>query len=515
MSGSSRVRVAAVACALLIAFGAVVLWVSDGLAIDAESQLRDQLRRTMSRAHELDLVVRPAQAASRHNASRYLAQVDSLIAHAASGDERNALERVRACMDRGACADGVDAAVLQAKTVYSRPLGLARQALERARHRAQIWRTVGGAALVIGAVLLFGFAWWGRTSPIAVPSDKVQPDERAAESVRGDGDIALSRSPSESPGDDADRASDERPTTRRKRAISFSDVVSAEMEETLRSRLEQLYQAKKRARENERFAAFGEIAAGLSHGLKTPLACVRAAAQVAQAKIGFEHPASENLDDIIDQVDGLVEQIVRFLATMGGGAPALERIRAREIVRALDEHYQRRPGAGGVAWTCVVDERVDDVMAEPELIQMALRNLIDNAYSVAPKGTEVNLSVSPCAAPARAGLDENEPSEALRDAVWIEFAVRDHGPGMPRDVITKERVTSTRPGGSGLGLAIARRIAARHGGRLALDGEVAQGTLARLVLPPVTPEDTPQRTGDDFSQESGERAHQVNTAGKS
>lgn len=258
------------------------------------------------------------------------------------------------------------------------------------------------------------------------------------------------------------------------------------LEQTLRDRLEQLYEVRKRSRENARFAAFGEVAAGLSHGLKTPLACVRAATQVAQAKICEDHAAQKNLDDVIDEVDGLVDQINRFLKTMGSGDPELEVLDPIQLFAPIDERYRSGPADAKVSWGMDISETVHGIYAASELIEMALRNLIDNAFEASGSGAQVRLIVRHCAAPARVGIDAERPTEGLLRRDWVEIAVLDQGPGIAPTIASKEHVVSTRAGGSGLGIAIARRIAARLGGTLELvPREDEQGTRASFILPPV------------------------------
>ena len=256
------------------------------------------------------------------------------------------------------------------------------------------------------------------------------------------------------------------------------------MEKALRERLEQLYDERQRARENARFASYGEIAAGLSHGLKTPLASVRAIAQLVQAKLEPDHVAQDHLDDILDQVDELVDQINRFLETMGSGEPARTRVTAKELIAPLELRYAAGAPERQIGFTSSIDDDVPDMMADSELVEMALRNLVDNALFFARGGTEVTVAVSRCPPPDAVGLDRRPPPESLQDLEWIELAVIDTGRGIPRDIAEGKEGESSRPGGSGLGVAIARRIAARHGGTLIIDAVPDEGTCARFILPP-------------------------------
>jgi signal transduction histidine kinase len=263
----------------------------------------------------------------------------------------------------------------------------------------------------------------------------------------------------------------------RSHSVEKSAPERALVEQTLRQRLEELYAARLRAWQSDRFAAAGEIAAGLSHGLKTPLASIRAAAQLAQAKLGEGHSAARQLEDIIDETDSLTEQVRRFLSRSGSGAPLPSPVRPAQLLEVLEREYGARAAGSGIQWRTEAAEGIPDMFVDPGLLEMACRNLVENALAAAPRGSSVTVLARSAEPPARAGLDETPPGPGR----WIEIAVRDEGPGIPAQVGAGAALNSQKPGGSGLGVAIARRIVARHGGVVLF--EYGAGTTARVLLP--------------------------------
>ncbi len=412
---------------LLSAFLAVA-WVRPAThaADTAAARVLSASQTAMTRAQRLD------RALLLDGESRLVA-LQRLRSSAVDPKAKHALEALLACVESH-CGDK-ESMALALKGELANSVGLARQHLSERIERRNLSMSMLLGILALGAIAMIGVYLRPQRHP-----------------------------PSVAPLDDAD---------------------SRAIEATLRTRLEQLYDARKRGRENARFAAFGEVAAGLSHGLKTPLACVRAATQVAQAKLADDHAAQANLDSVIDEVDDLVHQINRFLRTMGGGEPVLEELESEAVVTRLDERYCNGIENKRVGWMALVDDGVPTTNGETELVEMALRNLIDNAFQASPAGTQVRLHVRSCRAPARVGIDADAPPESLLDRRWLEFAVLDQGSGIQVLAANRESVESTRAGGSGLGIAIARRIAARLGGAL----ELAQrgdsdGTRASIILPP-------------------------------
>jgi len=106
------------------------------------------------------------------------------------------------------------------------------------------------------------------------------------------------------------------------------------------------------------------------------------------------------------------------------------------------------------------------VTGSTESLQVAVRNLLDNAAKFGPSGAQVEVRL-------RAG----------------ELTVRDHGPGiapadLPHVFDRFYRAPSARGiPGSGLGLSIVRQVAERHGGTVRAEAAPGAGTLIRFSIP--------------------------------
>jgi two-component system sensor histidine kinase BaeS len=113
-----------------------------------------------------------------------------------------------------------------------------------------------------------------------------------------------------------------------------------------------------------------------------------------------------------------------------------------------------------------------EAQADPQRLDQALRNFIENAIKFAQPGGEVRI---------KAWSRDDE----------VGFTVTDNGPGIPADARAHVfdrfyRVDSARGrdgGGSGLGLAICREIASAHGGRVWVESEEGKGSAFSLALP--------------------------------
>jgi light-regulated signal transduction histidine kinase (bacteriophytochrome) len=114
--------------------------------------------------------------------------------------------------------------------------------------------------------------------------------------------------------------------------------------------------------------------------------------------------------------------------------------------------------------------------ADPELVQIALENLIDNAWKYTGRTSRPRIEIG---------------AEAANGAVRV-FHVRDNGAGFDMAHANKlfgafQRLHSNRDfEGTGIGLAIVQRIVTRHGGKIWAESSVNQGATFYFTLQPET-----------------------------
>jgi two-component system OmpR family sensor kinase len=109
--------------------------------------------------------------------------------------------------------------------------------------------------------------------------------------------------------------------------------------------------------------------------------------------------------------------------------------------------------------------------ADPDRLRQLLENVLANAVTRAPKQTPIVVEVR---------------IEQRMDGPWMLLTVSNQGPGLPPELLPcffHPFVASSPPTGLGLGLYLANRIAAAHGGTLAIDSPAGQGVQITLALP--------------------------------
>ena len=207
--------------------------------------------------------------------------------------------------------------------------------------------------------------------------------------------------------------------------------------------------------------------ADAAHELRTPLAAARVQAQVAmlsQEAGPRTHALSQTLAGL-DRATRLVEQMLRLarldpLARLPQTAPVDLAALVQRVVAGVQD---AKPDAR-------IGQRLPDegmiVEGDIDLLEVAVRNLLDNAVRYSPVGSEVTvLLVS----------DTGEPT----------LTVQDDGPGVPPEELPRlmerfYRGTAVTAEGSGLGLTIVGRIAELHGAVLELANRPSGGFEARL-----------------------------------
>jgi two-component system, OmpR family, phosphate regulon sensor histidine kinase PhoR len=224
-----------------------------------------------------------------------------------------------------------------------------------------------------------------------------------------------------------------------------------------------------------------DFIANASHELKTPITIIRGFAEMLH-----DHPnlpretQSEMTEKIVKNCTRMANLIKDLLALAD-----LEKMSSNRLVEcdvlAIIEHCQDMllllfPD------TSMSIQKGDNlemlIIADPDLLELALMNLIENAakYSVRPAKIEVTLSISP------------------HD---LTIKIKDHGIGIPSAdqphifdrFYTVDKAHSKKMGGSGLGLSIVNTIIEKHSGRISVESELGKGSIFTIILPICPPLD--------------------------
>jgi two-component system, OmpR family, sensor histidine kinase QseC len=206
--------------------------------------------------------------------------------------------------------------------------------------------------------------------------------------------------------------------------------------------------------------------ADAAHELRTPIAAIRAQAQVAQAEgdAALRRHALRATIEGCDRAAHLVEQLLTLSRLEAGAAVNLRAVDLAGVARSVVADLA--PRALAKQQDLGLDSEGDCMLdGDATLLAVLLRNLIDNALRYSPPGARIAVSVR------AAGPD------------GVQLTVQDSGPGLPDESMSRlgqrfQRGQGHAESGSGLGWSIVRRIAQVHGIDIALGRSAALGGLA-------------------------------------
>jgi two-component system, OmpR family, sensor histidine kinase VicK len=206
-----------------------------------------------------------------------------------------------------------------------------------------------------------------------------------------------------------------------------------------------------------------------AHELKTPLASIKANAELLSAGEGKDSVRLDALIRGVNRIDGLVDSLLD-LADQEAGIFTYSRIPV-PLQRLIDGALARLP-MSAVRRVRVVAETPIVVLGDEPRLRRALHALVDNAVKYSPPSSTVEISV-------------------VRNNGTARVVVRDHGYGIAEDKQARifekyfraHAGTERDPGGLGVGLFVAREILRQHHGTIWFESSEKSGTTFFAELP--------------------------------
>jgi two-component system sensor histidine kinase RegB len=229
----------------------------------------------------------------------------------------------------------------------------------------------------------------------------------------------------------------------------------------------ELMEARGLAARQERLASLATMAAGAAHELSTPLGTVALAAkELEHALTKTREPElaadARLIREQVGRCRAILEQMAQGAGTVG------ESVTTCTLGELLDESMVGVRDAPEIQREIPDDLLRTRLRLPPRAVSQALRSLITNAQDASPPSAAVAVA-------------------ATCDEGTLELAIRDHGAGIPREIL--ERIgepffTTKAPGrGMGLGLFLARAVVEAVGGTLHITSTTGAGTEVRVALP--------------------------------
>jgi len=206
------------------------------------------------------------------------------------------------------------------------------------------------------------------------------------------------------------------------------------------------------------------------HDMRNPLAAIISHAGNLQStpKEDVDLGVVQIIENEAMRLTRLVDSLL-FDARLSYVPPALESLDLIDLIEEVMYQFDERAVSENKQITLEMPTGTAPFKGDHDLLARALSNLVDNSLKYSKAGAVVTLAL------------QNEPGT-------YRLQVRDSGDGIPPDYLPDrlfEPLVRARKkdGGSGLGLAIVKKVADLHGGRVAAESTLGQGTTITLWLP--------------------------------
>jgi PAS domain S-box-containing protein len=256
----------------------------------------------------------------------------------------------------------------------------------------------------------------------------------------------------------------------RKRAEEALKKYSGRLEEIVEDHTRQLRDAQKELSRKERLAVLGELAAGVSHELRNPLATITNAVYFLEMTLTDADETTKEYLQLISKQIRSASKIVSDLLDLSRDTTADRH--STPLPPLIDRLWDRCAPPNNLQVTTLLPPDLPPVYVDPQQLRQILENLITNSYQAMPEGGTLTIE-----------------AKASRDKVQLSIA--DTGVGITKQDMGKlfEPLFSTKPRGIGLGLAVTKKLVEANGGSIQVESEEGKGSTFTLILPIADDED--------------------------
>jgi signal transduction histidine kinase len=240
----------------------------------------------------------------------------------------------------------------------------------------------------------------------------------------------------------------------------------------------------------DRLAALGQMAAGLAHEIRNPLAAIELTTSLVKRKLSGQSPQVSQLESVHSEVRKLNKIVSDCLEFVRPIKVSTEKI---EVIALLEESIESALSAAQKDKIQVEKEftPVPPVQLDRHQMKQVFVNIMVNAMQALGDTGTIQIACGPSSQFQKVGTYSNGGISGknislqvnLAPYVWIKIS--DNGKGIPEEILGKifYPFFTTKEKGSGIGLAIAQKIVDMHRGSIDVESEVGKGTTFTIKLP--------------------------------
>ena len=227
----------------------------------------------------------------------------------------------------------------------------------------------------------------------------------------------------------------------------------------------------------EQLRVCGEMAAGLVHEIRNPLAGMKVSIEVLLTELNIEERDKDVLVKVVEQIKHIELLMKNLLNYARPVAAQPVSVNVNKILEKTIYFVEKHPSffSGEPCKQIIkeLDDHLPEIVADPQQLQQVFLNLLLNSVDAISEGGKITITTR---------------HDEKRKAVAVEL--RDTGKGIPAELMEKifQPFFTTKGKGTGLGLAVSKRIVEEHGGSIEVANQVSGGVSFTITLP-VKPED--------------------------
>ena len=245
------------------------------------------------------------------------------------------------------------------------------------------------------------------------------------------------------------------------------------------------------ARQSEKMAAVGTLAAGIAHEINNPIGIISSRVELMLMEARERGLSAEVMKDlqVLEKHAGRVARITQGLLSFSRQAPW--KLTAVDVNQVLEEALllvEKQLVKEGIVLKKDLAPDLPKIQGSPNHLEQVVVNLLTNAREAMPNGGTLKVST----ALHRKTLSDDRTSKeqigrwpSLVEQPGVEIRIGDTGPGIPPEIISRifDPFFTTKEQGSGLGLSITYGIVREHGGTISVDSQPGEGSTFIIQLP--------------------------------
>lgn len=226
---------------------------------------------------------------------------------------------------------------------------------------------------------------------------------------------------------------------------------------------------------SRQLAMVGQMAAGLAHEIKNPLAGIKVSMEVLMNELTLSQEDKAIFTRTVGEVQRIEALLKNLLNYARTPRPVFSRIDLNQQIEnamknaalLLKSPEYAATNRKGLEFVRGFDPALPMILADPGQMQQVILNLLLNAMEATPAGGTISVRTRP----GRIGT--------------VEMVIADTGKGLSEEACPKifDPFYTTKPKGSGLGLAITKRLVEQHHGEIEVASVLGHGAAFTIILP--------------------------------